>query len=581
MPPFIKKPAQMFLTSKISRRFLFSFLALSLIPLILVAWITLIHGRSEVYKQSLTQLRIAADGAEAQVNEYLNYLKHRTDGFSSDEFIRNAIIRINKHPEDKQIIKHLNHHLVFNKLPTFPECVETFIINTNGCVIASSDVSGIGNDFSQTNYFLNGQKSIYPSDIFRNTKTGQITWIVSAPLINKISGELIGVLANRINPKTLSDITTGRKVLALGAKDQSMRIGETGETYVINRDNVIITESRFLDNAILQRSVNTEIVYQTKKLGETSISNYRDYRGVPVFGVSMIIKEMDWILLTEMDFEEAFIPIQKLHTKILIIAGILLAGIFFTTWLLTSRLTKPIFRIIQANHAVLSGNQTLAFIPENEIPNDELGDVMHSRNNMLTKLNIDEKLLKLKTAELKQSEEKYRLIVENIPDVVWMSDRKGKIIFISPNVETFCGYTPEEFYERGSALWFGRIHPDDVNEVKRAYVLLFDSGNRYDVEYRVKRKTGEWMWLNDRAITTYEKDGITYAEGVFSDITERKQIEKLLHESKEQLQSILDNTTAVIYIKDTSGRYLLVNRQLEKILHLTKEDIYGWFNLAD
>ena len=225
----------MFLTSKIFRRFLFSFLALSLIPLILVAWLTLIHGRSEVYKQSLAQLRVLADGAQAQISEYLNYLKHRTAGFCSDEFIINAIIKADRHPEDKQSIERLNHHLVFNKLPTFPECVEIFIINTKGCVIASSDVSSIGNDFSQMSSFLNGQKSIYVSDIFRDTKTGQIIWVVSAPLTDKITSEFIGVLANRINTKTLSDITTGRKVLALGAKGQSMRIGETGETYIINR----------------------------------------------------------------------------------------------------------------------------------------------------------------------------------------------------------------------------------------------------------------------------------------------------------------------------------------------------------
>ena len=502
MPLSIKKPALKFLTSKISRRFFFSFLALSLIPLILVAWITLIHGRSEVYKQSLAQLRIAADGAEVQVNEYLNYLKYRTAGFCSDDFVIDAVVKVDLHPEDKQIIERLNHHLVFNKLPTFPECIETFIINSNGCVIASSDVSSMGNDFSQTNYFLNGQKSIYVNDIFLDTKTGQIIWVVSAPLIDKITGEFIGVLANRINPKTLSDITTGRKVRALGAKDQSMRIGETWETYIINRDNVMITESRFLDNAILQQAVNTEIVYQTKKLGETSISNYPDYRGVPVFGVSMIIKEMDWILLTEMDFEEAFIPIQKLQTKILVIAGILLPCVFFTSLLLTSRLIRPILRLIQADRAIISGDQTISFIPDNEIPDNELGNVIHSRNKMLIKLQVNKKLLEWKTEVLEQSEEKYRLLVENIPAVVWVSDRDGNIVFISPNVETFCGFTPEEFYEKGSALWFGRIHPEDVDEVKQAYVLLFDSGNRYDVEYRVKRKKGEWMWLNDRAIKT-------------------------------------------------------------------------------
>ena len=125
---------------------------------------------------------------------------------------------------------------------------------------------------------------------------------------------------------------------------------------------------------------------------------------------------------------------------------------------------------------------------------------------------------------LKRNEEKYRLLIENIPDVVWTDDQNGNTTFISPNIERMYGYTPEEIYKdkAGTLLWFDRIHPDDVEKVKEAFDSLFKLNKVFDIEYRIKRKDGKWIWLHDRAVTTYKKDNTIYADGVFSDITERK-----------------------------------------------------------
>lgn len=176
------------------------------------------------------------------------------------------------------------------------------------------------------------------------------------------------------------------------------------------------------------------------------------------------------------------------------------------------------------------------------------------------------------------SEKIYRLITENIPDTVWISDCEGNFVFISNNIKNICGHTPDEFYEKGFALWYTRIHPDDVEKVQDAYKSLFNPAGEskgFSVDYRVKRKEGGWIWLNDRATATFESNGKRYATGMISNVTERKQLEKSLRENTLQLQSILDNTTAMIYVKDVDGRYLFVNRQLEKNLHLSGEHILG------
>jgi len=144
---------------------------------------------------------------------------------------------------------------------------------------------------------------------------------------------------------------------------------------------------------------------------------------------------------------------------------------------------------------------------------------------------------------LRRSEEKFRSLVTNIPDVTWTTDCEGNTIFVSPNVREVYGYSPEEIYKQGHRLWFGRIHPDDVEKVKELFKTLFEKRTQFDVEYRIKRKDGEWVWLHDRSVATYEKGGVARADGVFSDITTRKRAEEKLREYQDQLEELVKERT--------------------------------------
>lgn len=168
---------------------------------------------------------------------------------------------------------------------------------------------------------------------------------------------------------------------------------------------------------------------------------------------------------------------------------------------------------------------------------------------------------------LRESEDKYRSLVAHIPDVVWSTDHEGRTTFISPNVERAYGYTPEEIYQEGERLWFERIHPDDAERVKEAFEGVFEKGEQLDVEYRIKRKDGEWIWLRDRSVGAYEKDGKKYADGVFSDITEKKRSEehalhyqKQLQNEKAFAEAIIDSLPASFYMFDEQGYYFRWNK---------------------
>jgi PAS domain S-box-containing protein len=145
-------------------------------------------------------------------------------------------------------------------------------------------------------------------------------------------------------------------------------------------------------------------------------------------------------------------------------------------------------------------------------------------------------------------EDKFHLLVSNIPDALWKIDRNNYIIYISENIEAITGYTPEEEYKMGPYLnWINRVHPDDVKEYVAAIDALFEKDRPFNIEYGLRRKDGEWVWIHDRAVVTYDEDGKKYASGMLSDITERKRAELHVKELKEKYEALIRNIPDAIY----------------------------------
>ena len=135
------------------------------------------------------------------------------------------------------------------------------------------------------------------------------------------------------------------------------------------------------------------------------------------------------------------------------------------------------------------------------------------------------------------------ILISEVPDVIWSTNQKGETIYISPNVEKIYGYSPKEIYKAKGKLFLDRIHPDDVKNVEKLYSLLFTEGKTFDVEYRIKRKDGKWIWLYDRATFIFEENGGDYATGIFSDITDKKLIEEKLKKNEENERIFNENLT--------------------------------------
>jgi len=124
--------------------------------------------------------------------------------------------------------------------------------------------------------------------------------------------------------------------------------------------------------------------------------------------------------------------------------------------------------------------------------------------------------------ELRKNIEKYNSLVTNVPVDVWTVDSKDNPIYTNPNVEKLLGYTPEEIHQGGNWFWHERTHPEDRERVTEAYNLFFTKRKTGDVEYRMQRKDGTWIWIHDKILKVYEKDGELYVDGITWEITKDK-----------------------------------------------------------
>lgn len=147
-----------------------------------------------------------------------------------------------------------------------------------------------------------------------------------------------------------------------------------------------------------------------------------------------------------------------------------------------------------------------------------------------------EKRLNKNNQLLAESEKKFRNLITNIPDVVWTANNQGEYKYMSPNILSILGFSPDEICKKNN-LWTDRIHSEDIKKVTEAFAFMFEKNEKYDVEYRIKRKDNVWIWIYDRSIKTYRENEVIYADGILSDITDSKLAEASLIKAKREAEA--------------------------------------------
>lgn len=155
-------------------------------------------------------------------------------------------------------------------------------------------------------------------------------------------------------------------------------------------------------------------------------------------------------------------------------------------------------------------------------------------------------------AALRESEEKFRELAENIDDVFWMVNREmTERIYVSPSFESVWGLSCDTAYQNPHA-WMERVHPEDQERVALAVSGLPNRGE-YNVEYRVLKSDGTYCWMRDRAFPIRNEQGEVYRiAGITEDISDRKQAEAEILRYRELRDAIFNNSTDALFLVDAA-----------------------------
>ena len=190
-------------------------------------------------------------------------------------------------------------------------------------------------------------------------------------------------------------------------------------------------------------------------------------------------------------------------------------------------------------------------------------------------------------AALRKSEERFELAVKGSLDGLYDWDLVADRFFASPRLADLLGFDPQ-LENNGFKQFQSRIHPDDHSRVRRTVIEHLRDDRPFNVEFRIRRENGEYLWLQGKGQSVRNADGrATRMAGSVADIGERKKAEEALRSSQSFFQLILNSVPiSIAYVeKDETITFANQNyldwfqvRQPEligkKIRHITSEESY-------
>jgi PAS domain S-box-containing protein len=193
-------------------------------------------------------------------------------------------------------------------------------------------------------------------------------------------------------------------------------------------------------------------------------------------------------------------------------------------------------------------------------------------------LMVEERMGELQEAltRLQQSEERYRMLAENIQEVFWMADqRKPEMIYVSPAYEEVWGRTCRSLYEQPRSF-LEAVHPEDRERVM-ASLERQSRGESTEEEYRIVRPDGSVRWIYDQGFPIRDETGQVYrVAGIAEDITERKRAGEIFRIRTEQLAAVTDAMLAFL----ENGNWQAASAKLLRgALDLTESE-YGFVGVV-
>ena len=319
----------------------------------------------------------------------------------------------------------------------------------------------------------------------------------------------------------------------------SVTFGKTGYPYIMDSKGLLIIHPKLAGTNIYEskddngrmfikeicEKKNGKIIYPWKNPDEL---NPREK--LVIFNY---IPELDWIIASSSYLEEFYRPLTTIGYSMAVIILIMLILIIPLTWMISSRLAKPLQEMIN----VFESGAEADFTNRLEIGwGGEMDRVAENYNRFIDKLQ--------KTGQqLQNSEERFRSIFENSLEGIFQISPKGECIAANPAMATILGYhSPDLLMEKQSDIETQLFkNPSNMSEI---FDMLRQQNALKGYQIQLFRKDAQTIWvsLNAKAYKD-ESNQILYVEGFVSDITEQKKSEQALKQSHEKLENRVEKRT--------------------------------------
>lgn len=423
-----------------------------------------------------------------------------------------------------------------------------FISNDKGQVTVATSEEGVGRDISKTDFFKNAIQgktfatSVVPSKVplineFEEKEIGLPTMFISTPLKGK-GDAIVGVVTLRVHVGTLSNLM------------QSYKFGDTGETYLVNKEGYMLTQSRFTKHLkkigrVKKRSaLEVQLLDpETGKLtagvrqcvtGESGsdAKGYNDYGGVSVLGVWRWLPEYNWGVITEIDKNEAYGAAYNLKNIVIALLLAIAFPILLVAYLVGGRFSRPILELTEITKKMASGDLSQSVdVKKMDKPliKDEIGTLASSFNTMAQTLGK-------KMKETAESDQHYRELFDSLKAGIYQCEPgvEGKITWVNNAGAEMFGYSsPEEMI--GTKVKDIYV---EQGERKKLVEKLEKEGVWKDFVSYCKKKNGEKFYTERTSNMVHDADGKPILiQGMIRDITERKKLEDEQKKSARKRQS--------------------------------------------
>jgi PAS domain S-box-containing protein len=422
---------------------------------------------------------------------------------------------------------------------------------------------------------------IYPSSIEIPNEEGERERGVPTMQVSAVIGEKVapvGLLTLRLN------VLEMRKELMRGSRFFEASGINSLDLYLIAADGLFLTPSAFEDSLLADRRLAKRSALELKarvpatgeftkaaahckdmrtgqrKVPASDLDGYTGYRGIPVVGAWSPVAGTAWCVIAEVDEAEALAPVTRLlHVTLLVLLGI--GAVFgFLALALSSTLTTPLTELTARAGKMAAGDWSVRFRLGRR---DEIGLLAASFDRMaatieqhLTGLEakvqertanlvaanqeLEREILVRKRAEealavaaqgLRDNEQKFRTLVDNIPGAIYLSacDADWTMEFLSDAVEEIVGYPASDFLQNRVRSYASIIHPEDRVPVETAVQQGVSTRTPFIVEYRVLHADGSVRWVYEKGQGVFDPEGrLLWLDGAIFDITERKRVQQRL-----------------------------------------------------